>query len=824
MNLSNSSRSRRTTAPSVLVARHQTRGKSPLLRVWRRALGLVAVGVVASSLGEVNAASADPNGRESTVVRRFALLTGASQGGPDRVRLRFAASDAHAMERVLADLGGLGESDTILLMESGREGLRAGFAALKARVAGARTPGVRTEMIFYYSGHSDENGLLLGAERVSYPEIRAWVDDTGADVRIAVLDSCASGALTRNKGGLHRPPFLVDNSSAARGHAYLTASSENEAAQESDRLGAAYFTHYLVSGLRGAADASHDGRVTLAEAYQYAFTETLARTESSRGGPQHASYDFQLAGKGDLVMTDLRATSASLVLPAEMSGRLFVRDANNQLVAEVHKLPSQPIELGLPPGRYRLTLDDNRRLSETTVVLAVGESHALVPAQLVALVPTGSTSRGGGQPAAGDTEAGPTSRASPVGTLVQPVAAATGPARAVAVDLSIVPGFDTNGGVPADNHVVFGFLARSASLSGLSLTLGHEVLHDGSGVQIGALGALDGGGFRGVQLSGGGSVTRGDVRGLQIAGIGNYTDGSVRGVQYGGAIDWARGGLDGLQMSGAVSAAAGGRGAQVAGGVNMVGADFVGVQIAGAVNAATTGRLSGVQLAGGANVASGISGLQLAVVNVGGDVTGAQIGVVNVAHKVRGTQIGVVNLADDMEGVSFGLVTLVRNGIHEVELSTSEVGTPVLSALLGTRHFYTKLGAGFLAPAADIPGGRDVAVTSSAAGRRFLAQWSLGGRATVNERWVIDSEVGATQYFDTANRWSNDKAVTGSARVLAAVRLVGNLRLVFGPTYNVAVGYSGTDLVTSAGVAEATLRSGQTTVRMYPGLLLGIRI
>ena len=174
-------------------------------------------------------------------------------------------------------------------------------------VAAAAAPRSRTEIVFYYSGHSDETGLLLGADRVSYQEIRTWVEQTGADVRIAVLDSCASGALTRAKGGVHRPPFLVDTSSAARGHAYLTASSENESAQESDRLGAAYFTHYLVSGLRGAADVSHDGRVTLSEAYQYAFTETLARTETSRGGPQHASYDFQLTGKGDLVMTDLHA-------------------------------------------------------------------------------------------------------------------------------------------------------------------------------------------------------------------------------------------------------------------------------------------------------------------------------------------------------------------------------------------------------------------------------------------------------------------------------------------------------------------------------------
>jgi hypothetical protein len=39
--------------------------------------------------------------------------------------------------------------------------------------------------------------------------------------------------------------------------------------------------------------------VTLNEAYRFAFDETLARTETTSGGPQHAAYDISLAGTGD---------------------------------------------------------------------------------------------------------------------------------------------------------------------------------------------------------------------------------------------------------------------------------------------------------------------------------------------------------------------------------------------------------------------------------------------------------------------------------------------------------------------------------------------
>ena len=43
--------------------------------------------------------------------------------------------------------------------------------------------------------------------------------------------------------------------------AFLTSSAETESAQESDRIRASYFTHYLISGFRGAADLSGDGSI-----------------------------------------------------------------------------------------------------------------------------------------------------------------------------------------------------------------------------------------------------------------------------------------------------------------------------------------------------------------------------------------------------------------------------------------------------------------------------------------------------------------------------------------------------------------------------------
>ena len=172
-----------------------------------------------------------------------------------------------------------------------------------------------------------------------------------------MLDACASGAFTRVKGGKARPAFLVDESADMRGHAFLTSSAETESAQESDRIRASYFTHYLISGFRGAADLSGDGKVTLNEAYQFAFNETLGRTVDTRGGAQHPSYDINLSGSGDVVMTDVRQTTATLVLGEELDGRFFVRNAAQELVVELYKPFGRKIELGLEPGTYDVRLD-----------------------------------------------------------------------------------------------------------------------------------------------------------------------------------------------------------------------------------------------------------------------------------------------------------------------------------------------------------------------------------------------------------------------------------------------------------------------------------
>jgi hypothetical protein len=312
-----------------------------------------------------------------SLLRRFALVVGANRGAADRVPLRYAVADAERFAELVGRMGGVQAEDSLLLRDPTREALLEALAVTSARTGSARAETQRVEVILYFSGHADDQGLMLGRELLPYRELRDAVHAIRADVGITILDACASGAITRLKGGRTHPAFLSDGSNEVQGYAFLTSSSENEAAQESERLRGSFFTHALLTGLRGAADVSDDGKVTLNEAYQFAFQETLVQTTTTQAGAQHPAYDIRMAGRGDVVMTDVRQTSSSLILGEDYDGRFLVLNGQRHLVAELYKPYGRRVELGLEPGDYEVYFEQDKRLLTSSLKVAAGERREL---------------------------------------------------------------------------------------------------------------------------------------------------------------------------------------------------------------------------------------------------------------------------------------------------------------------------------------------------------------------------------------------------------------------------------------------------------------
>ncbi|MGD2090687.1 MAG: caspase family protein [Candidatus Aminicenantes bacterium] len=325
----------------------------------------------------IPAAAVDVEEADKITTRRFAFVIGANNGGPDRVTLRYAVTDAKSMIKVLEDLGGVLPDDTRFLVEPDRGTFFREMSRLEEKVNRAKSGARRVEVIFYYSGHSDDQNILLGSDRVSYKEFRNKINRINADVRIAVLDSCASGAFNLLKGVKKKAPFLVDTAYEMKGFAFMTSSSSLEASQESGKLKGSFFTHHLISGLRGAADMTQDGMITLSEAYQYAYKETLSHTENTISGPQHPMYNIQMSGKGDVIMTDIRKSSSVLVIGKNIFGRVFIHNQENVLVVEINKPFGRDIEIGLETGKYRVINIRDGNIYESRIALTEGMSYQL---------------------------------------------------------------------------------------------------------------------------------------------------------------------------------------------------------------------------------------------------------------------------------------------------------------------------------------------------------------------------------------------------------------------------------------------------------------
>lgn len=336
----------------------------------------------------------DHQAQDRAVIKRFAMAVGANDGGKDRVHLQYAVSDAEAILSVFGELGGVEEDDVLLLEEPDVRTFYTEIGKLQSRIEKSKDEYSRVEFIFYYSGHSDEDYILLGNEKISYENLRETINGIDADVRIAILDSCASGAFTRIKGGKKRLPFLMDSAYNMRGFAVMTSSSANEASQESDIIQSSFFTHYLISGLRGAADMNQDGRIMMNEAYQFAFNETLAQTTKTRSGPQHPFTDIQMSGTGDVVMTDVRRASVILVLGEDIFGQLFIHDWDDRLVVELTKAPGRRIELGLEEGKYRVINIPEEGVFESTFMLKEGDEYELTPSEFAVTDVEYTTPRG----------------------------------------------------------------------------------------------------------------------------------------------------------------------------------------------------------------------------------------------------------------------------------------------------------------------------------------------------------------------------------------------------------------------------------------------
>ena len=303
-----------------------------------------------------------------TIPRSYAVIVGVSkyQNLPANLQLQFSERDAQSIYTILiSPEGGNFKAENVHMLT----GPKATLAGLRREIDGW-LPSVAKDddrVLIYFAGHGfvDQGKGYLAPYDVDLKNLTASaypMDELGSVIggkihaksKILLTDSCHSGAispediqnLNHTLGDLNKSLFS------------LTASRDRERSFESPDLegGHGVFTYYVVKGLQGAADESHDGIITADELAEYVHTQVREAT----GGQQNptsekGSFDPNMllswVPSGASPAAPPAPKFGALVIEANMDDVEVFVDGKSVGVATKAKPISVP---GLPPGEHTI--------------------------------------------------------------------------------------------------------------------------------------------------------------------------------------------------------------------------------------------------------------------------------------------------------------------------------------------------------------------------------------------------------------------------------------------------------------------------------------
>jgi hypothetical protein len=269
------------------------------------------------------------------------------------------------------------------------------LALFKRQVAVARrrTPGRPVHLYFFYSGHGEKGYFLLkkaGASAIkgASPQIKGAF--TSRDLQRAFagskatlnglfIDACKSQSLFTAKGPSADselgPDFSkliakVERTTRQLPIGVLTSTMSNRPAGEARDIGGGYFSHVLISGLAGAADANSDGVVRYGELAAFVSFHTR-RISGQR------PWFRPPRGKMKAPLVWLTGRRDLLEMPPGFAGHFAIFDAKSgTLRMEVHKTANQWTRLILEPGRYKVVWVRSRSVGLMARVTLDGKKPA----------------------------------------------------------------------------------------------------------------------------------------------------------------------------------------------------------------------------------------------------------------------------------------------------------------------------------------------------------------------------------------------------------------------------------------------------------------
>ena len=266
--------------------------------------------------------------KPSTARDRWAVVIGVGRyDSPAIPPLLYTVSDAEAVYEVLIGQAGFKKDNVLLLTDktARKPSLRdikwalGTFLARSAKkedivfifFAGHGAPevdprGAESDGLAKYLVPSDADPNDLYSTGLPMDEFQVIFDRIEAEQLVVFLDACYSGAAggrtfaSKRTRAVRVDEVFLDRLTRSKGRAIITASRASEVSIELPELSHGLFTHYLVQGLRGAADLDRDGIVSLQEVYQY-LEQQVSQKSRAVGGNQHPVMKGELDGMLPLV-------------------------------------------------------------------------------------------------------------------------------------------------------------------------------------------------------------------------------------------------------------------------------------------------------------------------------------------------------------------------------------------------------------------------------------------------------------------------------------------------------------------------------------------
>jgi serine/threonine protein kinase/uncharacterized caspase-like protein len=205
--------------------------------------------------------------------------------------LPFADKDAKAVARLLASPRVCALPHDQVKLLTNQNARRATIADRLSRWLPERSRGAEIAVVYFAChgmvqsiGNSEEGYLLpfdfdprkIGASGIAMSDINKWINAVQASFVVLILDCCHAGKVLkgelttfRSQGrDLELRPALLQALSR-NGLFVITSCDGGEKSIESPKLGHGLFTYHLLEGMKGRGDQNRDGKVGVAELFNY---------------------------------------------------------------------------------------------------------------------------------------------------------------------------------------------------------------------------------------------------------------------------------------------------------------------------------------------------------------------------------------------------------------------------------------------------------------------------------------------------------------------------------------------------------------------------